>query len=83
MLTVCLLFKIILVFMWLFHFYLSYYPPEHAVFTECMQEDNKSNSNLNNIMKNLFLFKCKNKHSTEYWLAIFDFISEKTEHICA
>ena len=32
---------------------LSYYPPEHAAFTGNMQEDNKSNSNLNNIMKNL------------------------------
>ena len=33
-----------------------YYPPEHSVFTEGMQENNTSNSNLNNIMKNLFLF---------------------------
>lgn len=44
-------------------FFLSYYPPEHAAFTGDMQEDNKSNSNLNNIMKNLFYSGCKNKLS--------------------
>lgn len=49
--------------MWFTYVSLSYYPPEHAAFTGDMQEDNKSNSNLNNIMKNLFYSGCKNKLS--------------------